>query len=234
MTHQCYDTTRNKMIQTIVYQSSSKKRKIGVIVSFILFGRLFYYLYRIMLPMNVSNTDPITSFLMICMGYNIVSSDQYYLYAQMISLLFSLGLIVSQIRSFVFIVRLMVKRFFSFYVCTIICKNRVHDDHASIRSDTMHQLSDDVLCTCMGSYFLSCVMVLKVSLPNTYSNIFFSSFSMNAMVQLNVYSIRSIFILSSCVTIGLLFIIHRIQVSNSNVRSRYTNHRLHLSQDDSV
>lgn len=262
------DIQEMKLIQSIVCKTNKITKKyermyklFGSILSFILLLRLLYSLSIITSGINNKRkvfVDPITKFLIICLSNNIVTIDQYFIYSQSISLVLSLFLIVSQTTSFINIIRLIVKRFFSYYLCSICSMSshstvvastttslpsssmheQVNDISNSLlpfttnkttpnATDMMHQLSDDILCTCLGSYFLSCVIVLKLSIPNTYSNIFFSSFTTTASTtmpfQLNVYTMQSVFIISSIITIFLLGIIHRIHVSNSNVRNKYYN-----------
>lgn len=195
---------------------------IGLIFSIILLIRLFtasksilYGYYHAKRQME--RDDPITSCLLWMIGRNLVSDRDYNILSQGISLLLTAVLSLSQINTFLRTITAMNRRI-SFMYDRCNCKPRKKEDMYSagklFGNSFYYNIHTCLLASCMGCYFVSCVVLTKMNLPSQYR----SSFS--AALGGMEYNIRTtvvnlVFCASAGTSVAILSLLFGIQRQNT-------------------
>lgn len=149
--------------------------------------------------------DPVTSILLWLIGNNIVSEDQYNDLAQGTSLVLAGVLIASQVSSFLRVVNALGRKLNRMLglSCGMLHENKtVHLPVSSVANILASYV--------MGSYFLSCVVVVKMNLPVAYRASFSSAVGFN--FDFNTNLLNAVFFtasITSALILGLLFGIQR-------------------------
>ena len=159
-----------------------------------------------------SAKDPITNLILWLIGHDFVSQEQYNLFLQGTSLLLAGILSMSQIRNFLRVVSALwrkLSRLFgiSFGTMTTPGSN-------PIRNSVMHSAPLLLSSFAMGSYFLSCVVMMKMLLPIEYRSSFSAAVG-SLDFEFNTILLNMLFTASACtsaVVLGLLFGIQRNNV----------------------
>lgn len=191
---------------------------LGVVFSVILVVRVilasssFMYVSRVARSMPGQRRDPITMIVLWLSGHDIVSEEQYNLYLQGTSLILAGFLTASQVRNFFRVIGFLSRKFGQVFGISFDATNT---------RGTMGELSLLLCSFTMGCYFLSCVVVVKMTLPLEYRSAFSDSigkfdFGFNAAV------LNMIFCTSTCtvaVILGFLFGIQRNNSERYNIES---------------
>ncbi|KAL7506419.1 hypothetical protein ACHAXN_003709 [Cyclotella atomus] len=164
------------------------------------------------LQSKVQRRDPITMMILWLAGHHIVNDEQYNLYLQGTSLILAGFLTVSQIRNFFRAISLLGRKLSQLIGISL-------DTTKSRRG--ISELSMLMCSFVMGCYFLSCVVVVKMTLPLEYRAAFSESmgkfdFGFNTAV-LNI-----LFCTSTCTSaliLGFMFGIQRNNSERYNVES---------------
>mmetsp|Transcript_10791 Transcript_10791/g.17814 ORF Transcript_10791/g.17814 Transcript_10791/m.17814 type:complete len:589 (+) Transcript_10791:296-2062(+) len=152
-----------------------------------------------------SPRDPVTSILLWLIGNNIVSEHQYNDLAQGTSLVLAGVLSASQISSFLRVINALGRR-----LNRMLGKScgKLHSGNAS--HHPANSIANIMTSYVMGSYFLSCVVVVKMNLPVAYRASFSSAVGLN--FDFNTVLLNVVFFttsVTSALILGLLFGIQR-------------------------
>ena len=184
---------------------------LGVIFSIVLVIRIllasksFSLLFQDEQEALQSPRDPVTSIVLWLIGNNIVNEDQYNYLAQGTSLVLAGLLSISQVSSFLRVVSALGRKM-----------NKILGSRGGLSTGTAdHHLPTNsvakiVASFVMGSYFLSCVVVVKLNLPVEYRASFSSAIGFN--FDFNTIVLNVIFFAAAIVSalvLGLLFGIQR-------------------------
>jgi hypothetical protein len=153
--------------------------------------------------------DPITLALLWLTGHHIVNDEQYNLYVQGTSLILAGFLTMSQVRYFFRVVGYLGRKLSHLFGVSIDATNP-QADHKKTMSDLSLLMASFV----MGCYFLSCVVVIKMTLPIEYQSTFSAAlgkfdFGFNATV------LNMVFCASTCTSAIILGFLFGIQRNNS-------------------
>ena len=201
---------------------------LGIIFSIILVFRVVLAVLSFMHKPSASgrapstlkqHRDPITVMVLWLTGCHVVTDEQYNLYLQGTSLLLAGILTISQIRVFFRVVEALVRKM-------------SHVLGVSLKQKTDGDLSLIFFSFVMGCYFLSCVVIVKMTLPLEYRSSFSSAlgkfdFGFNAAV------LNMVFCASTCtsaITLGFLFGIQRKNSERYNVEATLASQKS-FSQD---
>ncbi len=152
-------------------------------------------------PMQ-SPRDPVTNILLWLIGNNIVSEDQYNDLAQGTSLVLSGVLIASQVRNFLRVSNILGRKLNRMFGKSC---GKLNSDHRPTSS-----VANILTSYVMGSYFLSCVVVVKMNLPVAYRASFSSAVGLK--IDFNTTLLNVVFFtasVASALILGLLFGVQR-------------------------
>ncbi|KAL7448432.1 hypothetical protein ACHAWC_000617, partial [Mediolabrus comicus] len=152
-----------------------------------------------------SPRDPVTSIVLWLIGNNIVNEDQYNYLAQGTSLVLAGLLSISQVSSFLRVVSALGRKMNKILGSTGELSTGTADHHLPTNS-----VAKILASFVMGSYFLSCVVVVKLNLPVEYRASFSSAIGFN--FDFNTIVLNVIFFaaaIMSALVLGLLFGIQR-------------------------
>ena len=184
----------------------------GIVFSIILVVRVILAASSILRVPNESisprRRDPITMIILWLTGHHIVSDEQYNIYLQGTSLILAGLLTISQVRNFFRVIGALGRKL-----------SQMTGFAVDTKSDRiMGELSLLMSSFVMGCYFLSCVVVMKVTLPLEYRSSFsaavgnlndfgFNSTVLNmifcmvrVLVQIILYSVSDIGVFYSILT----------------------------------
>jgi len=152
-----------------------------------------------------SPRDPVTNILLWLIGNNLVSEDQYNDLAQGTSLVLAGVLSASQVRSFLRVSNSLgrkLNRMFGKSCATLHSGKPGHRPSGSVTNILTSYV--------MGSYFLSCVVVVKMNLPVAYRASFSSAVGLK--IDFNTALLNVVFFtasVTSALILGLLFGVQR-------------------------
>jgi hypothetical protein len=193
---------------------------VGVVFSIVLLLRLFSVAISIWtLPGNSSSTeskpargDPVTTALLWLIGKNLVTPQYYNAFSQVISLLLTAFLSFSQVRTFLRMATAVNQRLDRLFQ-TCHCKSgKKGDALPKEKLPFTKKLHAYVLASLMGCYFLACLVLTKMMLPDTYRAEFSAALGGKGVFQIRTYTVNAAFALSaivSTVTLGMLLGIQR-------------------------
>jgi len=174
----------------------------GLMLSAILILRVIMAL-KVILPSqrkysdSYRRQDPISTILLWFMGQSIISKDDYATLSEVISLVLSVFLSSSQIRTFLRLINTLMNN----------CKRESENSREFLFDEiSVNARGDFILMAAafmMGCYFLSCVTLIKRSLPVQFNNAFFESIG-NHRLELSSRSISITFTFSSLTGLGLV------------------------------
>ena len=183
---------------------------LGVIFSVLLIVRVLLAAFSI-LDVSASNKrmprhrDPITIVVLWLTGHNFVHDEQYNLYLQGTSLILAGFLTITQVRNFFRVVGALGRKLSHVMGISV---------DTSKSQKTVGDLSLLLYSFVMGCYFLSCVVIVKMTLPIEYRSSFSAAvgkfdFGFNSNV-LNI-----VFCSSTCTSAIILGFLFGIQRNNS-------------------
>jgi len=152
-----------------------------------------------------SPRDPVTNILLWLIGNNIVSEDQYNDLAQGTSLVLAGVLSASQVRSFLRVSNALGRKLNRMFGKSCGTLHSGKPGHRPISS-----VANILTSFVMGSYFLSCVVVVKMNLPVAYRASFSSA--MGLKIDFNTTLLNVVFFtasVTSALVLGLLFGVQR-------------------------
>jgi len=155
-----------------------------------------------------SPRDPVTSIVLWLIGNNIVNEDQYNYLAQGTSLVLAGLLSISQVSSFLRVVSALGRKMNKILGSTGELSTGTADHHLPTNS-----VAKILASFVMGSYFLSCVVVVKLNLPVEYRASFSSAIGFN--FDFNTIILNVIFFAAAIVSALVLGLLFGIQRSNS-------------------
>ena len=163
-----------------------------------------------------SPRDPITSTLLWLIGNNFVSEDQYDDLAQGTSIILAGVLSVSQVNSFLRVINALGRRLNKLFgeSCGMLLAGKTR--HLPVSS-----VGIIVASHIMGSYFLACVVVVKMNLPEAYRASFSAAVGFN--FDFNRDLLNAVFFaasITSALILGLLIGIQR----NHSTRYQFDSH----------
>lgn len=184
---------------------------LGMVFSVILVIRVALAASTVWGAKQISNTpsmhrqrgDPITIILLWLTGHHVVSDEQYDLYLQATSLMLAAFLTLSQVRAFFRCIGALYRKLSLLFSISI-------DQNQKSIGDVSLLLSTFV----MGCYFLSCVVVMKMSLPIECRSSFSAAigkldFGFNSTV------LNMVFFTSACTSATILGFLFGIKRNNS-------------------
>ncbi|KAL3787536.1 hypothetical protein HJC23_013745 [Cyclotella cryptica] len=194
---------------------------LGMVFSIILVIRVALAASSILVTPRVSDSssmprqhrDPITTILMWLTGHHVVSDEQYELYLQGTSLMLAAFLTLSQVRAF-FRCMSALGRKLSLLFCISM------DENQKSIGDISLLLSSFV----MGCYFLSCVVVIKMSLPIECRSSFSTAVG-KLDFRFNSALLNTVFCTSTCTSalvLGFLFGIKRNNSERYNIELTFS------------
>jgi hypothetical protein len=202
---------------------------LGLVFSIILMVRValaassFIHVSRVNRSIPTERRDPITMIVLWLTGHDIVSDEQYNLYLQGTSLVLAGFLTVSQVRAFFRVIGALGRKLSQLFGVSIdATKQKGVGDLSLLFSSFV-----------MGCYFLSCVVVVKMTLPIEYRSSFAAAvgefdFGFNSAL-LNI-----IFCISACGSAIVLSFLFGIQRSNSERYESALTSKGSFSHDDSA
>lgn len=158
-------------------------------------------------PSPQQRRDPITIILLWLTGHNIVSDEQYNLFLQGTSLILAGVLSLSQVRNFFRVIAALSRKLNR----TFGVSAKISSTATSAEASTGSSISLVLSSFFMGCYFLSCVVVCKMTLPIEYRSSFSAAvgkfdFAFNTVVLNIIFTAATC---ASAVILGLLFGIQR-------------------------
>jgi hypothetical protein len=187
---------------------------LGVIFSIVLVIRIllasksFSLLFQDEQEALQSPRDPVTSIVLWLIGNNIVNEDQYNYLTQGTSLVLAGLLSISQVSSFLRVVSALGRKMNKILGSTGGLSTGIADHHLPTNS-----VAKILASFVMGSYFLSCVVVVKLNLPVEYRASFSSAIGFN--FDFNTIILNVIFFAAAIVSALVLGLLFGIQRSNS-------------------
>lgn len=197
------------------------KSYIGVIFSIILLVRLFSA-GKIIIKSYTSNVDQhkvaqgdiVTTILLWLTGHNLVSPQKYAMFSQMVSILLSVFLSFSQIRTFLKTIDSINRRLNAFYqkfLCTGNSKGKKTGQGQ--QGVSLYGGIVGVVATFVGcSYSLSCIVLIKMMVPEEFCEGFSTALGGLDVFSIHTSFVNTAFVGSSAVTaitLGMLFGIQR-------------------------
>lgn len=166
--------------------------------------------------------DPITRTLRWLVGYNLVSGTQVHMISQGCSLILTFVLSYSQVGNFLYIASEVSKRFYTCCSCIVSLPKYQEVEEFIGRSDPAkqctrphpHFIYPNITSIIMGSYFLSCVVVIGTMLPEHYRAPLVYALH-GATFSFHPYYFDLIYTLSATITLALFASITRIRRQNS-------------------
>lgn len=193
---------------------------LGVVFSVILLVRLFSATMCIWGPYKVemsqdgsSRVDPVTMALSWLMGHSIVTRQDYSKLSQLISLLLSAVLSFSQVRNLLRTVNAINNRLRSI-LKKCHCRNSgkvIREDGPSLSTGVYSH----ILSFFIGCYFIACIVLTKMILPQRYRAVFSAALGGNDIFRIRSYSVNLVFSLSAVVSAAVLGMLLGIQRQNS-------------------
>jgi len=193
---------------------------LGVVFSVILLVRLFSATMCIWGPYKVemsqdgsSRVDPVTMALSWLMGHSIVTRQDYSKLSQLISLLLSAVLSFSQVRNLLRTVNAINNRLRSI-LKKCYCRNSgkvIREDGPSLSTGVYSH----ILSFFIGCYFIACIVLTKMILPQRYRAVFSAALGGNDIFRIRSYSVNLVFSLSAVVSAAVLGMLLGIQRQNS-------------------
>ena len=175
---------------------------IVLVIRIVLASKSFSLLFQDEQEALQSPRDPVTSIVLWLIGNNIVNEDQYNYLAQGTSLVLAGLLSISQVSSFLRVVSALGRKMNKILGSTGGLSTGTADHHLPVAK---------ILASfVMGSYFLSCVVVVKLNVPVEYRASFSSAIGFN--FDFNTTVLNVIFFAAAIVSalvLGLLFGIQR-------------------------
>jgi hypothetical protein len=164
--------------------------------------------------------DPITTALLWLTGKHVVTLEYYDSLSQFVSLVLTAFLSFSQVRTFLKTANAVNRRLDHFFhVC--YCNNGKN------KVDTLNdellfaiKLRTHILASLMGCYFLSCIVLTKMMLPEEYRVSFSAALGGTDAFQVRTNTVNGVFALSAIVSVCILGMLLGIQSQNTH---RYTN-----------
>lgn len=193
---------------------------VGVVFSAVLLLRLFSIAISIWIRPGDSSSieikpargDPVTTALLWLMGMNLVTPHYYNALSQVISLLLTALLSLSQIRTFLRMATAVNQRLAHLFQ-TCHCKTeKKADTSPEAQLPFTKKFHAHVLASLMGCYFLACLVLTKMMLPAEYRAEFSAALGGKEVFQIGTYAVNAAFALSaivSTVTLGMLLGIQR-------------------------
>ena len=213
------DIYEMKQSQQLALRARTKIGRIrvffGVIFSIVLVFRVllasktsFSLLFQDKQKTLQSPRDPVTSILLWLIGNNIVNEEQYNDLAQGISLVLAGVLSASQVNSFLRVVNALGRKLNRMIgmSCGML--------HAGKAGHLPASRVPNILASyVMGAYFLSCVVVVKMNLPETYRASFSSAVGFN--FDFNTIVLNAVFFAASITSALILGLLSGIQRNHS-------------------
>jgi hypothetical protein len=194
---------------------------IVLVVRVLLASKSFSLLFQDNQKAMQSPRDPVTSAILWLTGKNIVSEDQYDDLAQGTSLVLAGVLSTSQVSAFLRVVSALGRKMNRILGSTCgMTTTRGKADHLSAIKCAANIVASFV----MGSYFLSCVVVVKMNLPVEYRASFSSAVGFN--FDFNTTALNLVFFtaaVASALILGLLFGIQRSHSARNQLDSQLIN-----------
>ncbi len=222
------DMKRAQLLATEARTQAGRIRSwVGIIFSIILLIRLFAATCSILQsfspmapearPGTASQDDPITTCLLWLMGHYLVSQEDYVLLSQCISLFLTAILSVSQVRTFLRTVAAINRRINQFFTKCDCKRTRFReavvlvDDDKALPFGARPGIYTHLLAILMGCYFLSCLVLTKLSLPVAYRSNFAAAlggieYRIHSLVVNGTFAVSAIV---SAAALGVLFGIQR-------------------------
>ena len=163
-----------------------------------------------------SPRDPVTSILLWLIGNNIVSDDKYNELAQGTSLVLAGVLSASQVSSFLRVINALGRRLNRTFGKSC---GKIHSGKGS--HHPVNSVANIMASFVMGSYFLSCVVVVKMNLPVAFRASFSSAVGLN--FDFNTDLLNVVFFttsITSALILGLLFGVQRNHSARYQLEAR--------------
>lgn len=208
---------------------------IGLLFSIILLARLgsasmsIWQSYSMELtPHKVTHSDVVTRAMAWLSGHHLVSQKDLTMLSQVVSLGLTAILSFSQARTFfraMAVVHCRLSRFYQSCYCIKGRETSTDMGSVSTQSGLLSTLFSQVLAGATGCYFLSCIVLIKMMLPEDFCQDF-----AGAMGGMDVFSIRSsmvnsVFAGSAGVSLSIIGMLFGIQRQNT------TRHTAPLNQE---
>ena len=209
------------------------KRYVGFVFSIVLLIRLGTAVLSIVrgsLSSTSKQSDPITLALLWLTGHDLVSQEDYDKISQGVSLILTAVLSVSQVRTFLRTAALVSGRL-GLFVNRCYTHNSTYEGSNAGNTGSLSTPSKEqrpksfvhavyetiyayVLAAVMGCYFVSCVVLTKMSLPIEYRSAFAAALGgMDFTIRSS--AIHLVFVLSTAVSAAILGILLGIQRQNT-------------------
>jgi golgi pH regulator len=194
---------------------------IGFLFSFVLLTRLYMAIMTFIDPEHIQDrpeelhkqSDPITSSLLWLTGHHLVSSQDYNLISQGVSLLLTAALSVSQVRMFLRTITAVNRRIL--LICRACCIPHVQATKGTSLNECLYiSIYQDVLALFAGCYFLSCVIITKMTLPVSFRSSFTLALGGADFIIITPIT-NFIFCISAGTTAMILSILFGIQKQNA-------------------
>eukprot|EP00540_Astrosyne_radiata_P018111 CAMPEP_0116827770 /NCGR_PEP_ID=MMETSP0418-20121206/3288_1 /TAXON_ID=1158023 /ORGANISM="Astrosyne radiata, Strain 13vi08-1A" /LENGTH=369 /DNA_ID=CAMNT_0004456591 /DNA_START=375 /DNA_END=1484 /DNA_ORIENTATION=- len=191
---------------------------VGITFSVVLLVRLYTAVMNILRGDAASlsaRADPITTALMWLTGHELVSQQDYNKFSQGISLLLTACLSISQVSTFLRTISSVNRRLSLVYRrCYCTTSSSVPRGEVEKHSPSDDRMYTRSLAALMGCYFVSCVVLTKMSLPIEYRSSFAAALGgMDFSIQSSVVNL--VFCLSAGVSAAILGVLLGIQRQNT-------------------
>ena len=167
--------------------------------------------------------DTITTVLLFLTGHNLVSHEDFTMLSQSVSLILTAVLAFTQIRTFLRTVTVVNRRLNGLYQkwnCPRHCCSGNGDDSMVVMDDrspfgNSGGLYSHLIASLMGCYFLSCIVVTKMMLPEKYCLGFSSAMGGMDVFSIHFSVVNSAYAFSAAISASVLGMLFGIQRQNT-------------------
>jgi hypothetical protein len=199
----------------------------GIIFSVVLLVRVGMIAFGPRAGDNYERSDPITIGLSVLLGFSMIDEVEYNTLQQLSSLFLSAFLSVSQVNMFLRTLGTLDRRVWCLWRS---CRNDFVVRDWREKQCQFTSATSWLLSGIMGSFFLSCLVLIKKSVPRDYRASFSSAlkgsgdFSFDARITNSVFTFSALF---SAATLGILFGIRR-KTSKFHLTPQFHGTNMHI------
>jgi hypothetical protein len=221
-------------------RSGKIRSVVGITFSVVLLVRLAAAFWNISMTSlqdepRATRSDPVTMALAWMIGHQWVTTDHYNSLSQVLSLILTAILSISQMNTFIRTVAVLNRRFFVPWFRHCNCFEATGSSQHQYRSGTLptaygasSSLLTIMVTLLMTCYCLACVVLTKNMVPPHYRQSF--SRALGAAAEVRPYPVHLAFAVSASVSLGVLTVLSGIQRQNTQ---RYNKLKSPTSHDSS-
>jgi hypothetical protein len=167
---------------------------------------------------KVAHGDIVTTVLLWLMGHDFVSSKDYTLLSQLVSLVLTAGLSFTQVRTFLRTLAAVHQGLNRFYQKCYCGTTNSKSESSSIDELPFHStvgIYSQVIAGATGCYFLSCIVLIKMMLPEEFCEGFSTAMGGMDVFTIHTSVVNTVFACSAGVSVTILALTFGIQRQNN-------------------